>query len=71
LPRDFVECPEIVGKTIQAVKLHDDPDEGCEAVFEFTDGTSFSCCMECRSSMKSILFREGDGTPKVIREYGT
>ena len=71
MPRDFVECPELTGKTIQTVKLYEDPDEGCETVFEFTDGTSFSCYMECRSSMKSVLFREGVGTPEIIREYGS
>jgi hypothetical protein len=47
------------------------PDEGCEAVFEFTDGTAFSCCMEYRSFMKSVLFLEGVGTPEIIREYGS
>ena len=69
MPRDFVECPELAGKTIQTVKLYEDPDDGCEMLLEFTDGTSFSCSMESRLSMKSTLFREGVGTPEIIREY--
>lgn len=71
LPRDFVECSELAGKTVKAAKLYDDLDGSCEVVFEFTDGTSFTCSVEHQLSMKSSLFRERVGTPEIIREYGT
>ena len=69
LPRDFVECTEIVGKTVSSLKVYDDPSEDCEVVIEFTDGTTFSCAIEQRASMKSVLFRGSVGTPEILRDY--
>ena len=69
--RDFIECDEIAGKTVRSLKVYEDPSEDCEVVIEFTDGTTFSCAMEQRSSMKSVLFRGGVGTPEVLRDYNT
>jgi hypothetical protein len=69
LSRDFVECNEIAGKTICSLKVYEDPSQECEIVIEFTDGTTFSCAMEQRSSIKSVLFRGGVGTPEILRDY--
>lgn len=69
LPRDFIECNEIAGKTVRNLKVYEDPSEDCEVVIEFTDGTTFSCSLEQRSSMKSVLFRGGVGTPEILRDY--
>lgn len=69
LPRDCVECTEIVGKTVSSLKVYDDPSEDCEVVIEFTDGTTFSCAIEQRASMKSVLFRGSVGTPEILRDY--
>jgi len=69
LPRDFVECSEIAGKTVSSLKVYEDPSEDCEVVIEFTDGTTFSCAMEQKLSMKSVLYRGGVGTPEVLRDY--
>ena len=56
LSRAFIECDEIAGKTVRSLKVYEDPSEDCEVVIEFTDGTTFSCSMEQKSSMKSVLF---------------
>jgi hypothetical protein len=69
LPRECVECNEIVGKTVSSLKVYDDPSEDFEVVIEFTDGTTFSCAMEQRASMKSVLFRGSVGTPEILRDY--
>jgi hypothetical protein len=69
LPREFVECNEVVGKTVSSLKVYDDPSEDCEVVIEFTDGTTFSCAIEQRASMKSVLFRGSVGTPEILRDY--
>ena len=67
----FFECPEVVGKTIQALRVYQNHDEGNEVVIDFTDGTSFSCCLEIKSVLAATLFRPGAGTPEVIRSYAS
>jgi hypothetical protein len=69
LSRDFVECNEIAGKTVSSLKLYEGSSDDCEVIIEFTDGTTFSCAVELRSSMKSVLFRGGAGTPEILRDY--
>lgn len=64
-----MECNETAGKTVRSLKLYQDQSEDCEVVIEFTDGTTFSCAVELRSSMKSVLFRGGAGTPEIVRDY--
>jgi hypothetical protein len=64
-----VECIEIAGKTVGNLKVYEDQNDECEVVIEFTDGTTFSCAMERRSSIKSVLFRGGVGTPEILRDY--
>lgn len=67
----FFECPEAAGKTIQALRVYQNPNEGDEVLIEFTDGTSFSCCLEIRSVLTASLFRSCAGTPEIIRSYSS
>jgi hypothetical protein len=67
--RDCVECTEIVGKTIKALKIYQDKLEGWETLIEFTDGTSFSSSISYQSTIKGSLFRGGIGIPQIIRDY--
>jgi hypothetical protein len=69
MPRDYLECAEVVGKTIKALKIYEDDVDGCETFIEFMDGTSFSCCVSHQSAVKGTLFKGGVGTPQVIRDY--
>jgi hypothetical protein len=69
LPREFIGCDEIVGKTVSSLKVYDDPSEDFEVVIEFADGTTFSCAIEQRASMKSVLFRASIGTSEILRDY--
>ncbi len=45
MPKAFVECTEIAGKTVKSAKIYENAVDGCETVIEFTDGTSFSSCV--------------------------
>jgi hypothetical protein len=66
---DYVECPELSGKTIQTFRIHKDTGDGTNLQIELTDGTSFSCCLNHRPDVKASLYRGGVGTPETIRNY--
>ena len=69
MPKNYLECAEVAGKTIKALKIYEDDVDGCETLIEFTDGTSFSSSVSYQSSVKGTLFKGGVGTPQVIRDY--
>lgn len=69
MPRDYVECAEVVGKTIKSLKIYEDDSDGCETLIEFTDGTSFSCSVGNMPNIKAVVFKGGVGTPEIIHEY--
>jgi hypothetical protein len=71
MTNDYLECPELTGKTIKNLKLYKDSPERCEVLIEFTDGTSFSCALDIQSTIKASLIRTGIGTPDILREYLT
>jgi hypothetical protein len=66
---DYVECPELSGKTIQTVRIYRDARDGTDLQIELTDGTSFSCCLSHQPSVKASLYNGGAGTPETIRSY--
>ena len=45
---DYIECPELSGKTIQNLRIYKDTGDGTNVQIELADGTSFSCF--CRIS---------------------
>ncbi len=57
MTRDYVECPEVAGKTIKALKLYEDDTDGCETLIEFTDGTSFSSFVSYQPTFKANIVR--------------
>lgn len=69
MSREYLECPEVTGKTVKTLKIFEDDVDGCETLIEFTDGTSFSALVSYQSSVKGTLFKGGVGTPQVIRNY--
>jgi len=66
---DYIECPELSGKTIQTFRIHKDTGDGTNLQIELSDGTSFSCCLNLRPDVKASLYRGGVGTPETIRNY--
>lgn len=65
---DYVECPELTGKTIQTLRIYRDTGDGTIQI-ELTDGTSFSCCLSNQPTIKASLYKGGVGTPETLREY--
>lgn len=66
MKHETIECPEIAGKTIQALTIHDDPAMGREVHLEFTDGTMFSIEVEVCTSVKARHYRGGVGTLETL-----
>ena len=46
MPR--LEMPNVSGKTVDSIALHDDPISGRELTIRFTDGTELSVMVGCR-----------------------
>ena len=69
MQRDYIECPELSGKTILAFRVLQSQSDGDEVLIDFTDGTSFSCRLATKSVLTASLFRPSAGTPEVIRSY--
>jgi len=67
---DYIECPELSGKTIQTLRIHKDTGDGTNIQIELTDGTSFSCCLSNQPAVEASLYRGGVGTPETISSYG-
>ena len=66
---DFIDCPEVAGKTIQLLRIHRDVGEGTSVQIELTDGTSFTCYVTVRPAVEATLYRGGTGAPETIRDY--
>ena len=66
---DFIDCPEVAGKTIQLLRIHRDTGDGSSVQIELTDGTSFTCCVTLRPAVEASLYKGGAGAPETIRDY--
>jgi hypothetical protein len=65
--KDPVECPQVIGKTIQALRIFRDPTDGTEIQIDFVDGTSLSCCVVSRQTTEaSLMILGGAGEPEVL-----
>jgi hypothetical protein len=65
---DFVECPQISGKTIQSLRIYKDTGDGTELQIDLTDGTSFSCSFSVKPVVEASVIRAGSGEPEVMLE---
>ncbi len=66
---DFIECPEVAGKQIEALRIYKDTGDGTELQIDFPDGTSFSCCFAAKPAIEASVIRPGVGPPEVLRKY--
>jgi len=66
---DYVECPELSGKTIQALRIYKDAGDGTDVQIQLTDGTNFICSLGHQPALRAALYKGGVGTPQTIREY--
>ena len=65
----FIDCPEVIGKTIKTLRLYPESVDRVEAIIEFTDGTNLSWCTVQKASTKAMLFRAAIGSPEVLNGY--
>jgi hypothetical protein len=66
---NYIECPELAGKTIQTIRIHRDTGEGTNIQINFSDGTTFACSFTIRPNVEASLYKGGVGTPKVLQKY--
>jgi len=71
MEQNYVECPELSGKTIQTLRIYKDTGDGTDVQIELTDGTSFTCSLSQQATVRASLYRGGVGTPQTIRDYDT
>ena len=45
---EYVECTELNGRTIQALRIYRDAGDGTELQIDFPDGTTFTCCFSVK-----------------------
>jgi len=69
MPDDYIECAELSGKTIQALRVHRNAGEGTGIEIELTDGTRFACSISNPTALRASLYKGGVGFPEIIREY--
>jgi hypothetical protein len=69
MTEEYAEVPEVVGKVVKSIKLYRSDPDCTELLIDFIDGTSFSCILENKPSIRATLIRTGIGTPEVLREY--
>lgn len=48
MTKERLEVPDVSGKTVESIALHDDPLSGRELTVRFTDGTELSVMVSCR-----------------------
>ena len=56
-----MDFPEVAGKTVADLSVHDDPVYGREVLVHFTDQTELSICVGVKQTIDSRYCR--DGTP--------
>lgn len=67
--RAMIECTELVNRTVQSLKILDDPRYGREVHIEFTDGTMFTVTLQVAATVEAKHYRETGGELEVLREY--
>jgi hypothetical protein len=58
MERDYVECPELSGKTIQTLRIYMDTGDGTTPHMELTDGASFICSLSHQPTVRASLLQK-------------
>jgi hypothetical protein len=66
---DYVECPQLSGKTIQSLRIYKDSGDGTELLIDLTDGTSFTFTLSVKQIGEAALIRSCVGEPEVLHRY--
>jgi hypothetical protein len=64
------ECSDLIGKTIQGCRIFRDSHAGTEIMIDFTDGTSFNCCVQTPAQkVEAKLVICEPGTLETVRSF--
>lgn len=66
---DYVECPQLSGKTIQSLRIYKDTGDGTELLIDLTDGTSFTFTLCMKPTAEAAHIRSGVGEPEILHRY--
>ena len=69
MSKEIIECTELINRTVQSLKILDDPAYGREVHIEFTDGTLFTITLQVQTTVEAKLYRETGGELEVIHAY--
>lgn len=69
MSKEIIECTELANRTVQSLKILDDPKYGREVHIEFTDGTMFTVTLQVQTAVEAKHYRETGGEMEVLREY--
>ena len=67
--KEIIECTELANRTVQNLKILDDPKYGREVHIEFTDGTMFTVTLQVQTAVEAKHYRETGGEMDVLRAY--
>jgi hypothetical protein len=67
--RPFLDLPEAVGRSIEALRVYDDPPYGSEVQISFSDGTQLSISLQIEASVHAKHYVEKDGDLKILQEH--
>jgi hypothetical protein len=67
--RRCLELPEAAGRTLEALRVYDDPPYGREVHLTFTDGTQMSIDLEIETVVRSKRYRMRDGDIDVLERH--
>jgi hypothetical protein len=67
---NWIEYPEVSGKTVDHVRFYSDPSGTHELQIRFTDGESLSIRIQTAVEVESELYREVEGADiEVLNKY--
>jgi transposase len=66
---DYIECPQVSGKTIKALRIYKDTGDGTEVLIDLTDGTSFTFSLSIQPTLEAAVIRSGVGEPEILHRY--
>ena len=69
MSKEIIECTELANRTVQNLKILDDPRYGREVHIEFTDGTMFTVTLHVQATVEAKHYRETGGELEVLQEH--
>lgn len=69
MPEEYLECPELCGKTIDKIRIYKATAEGVEMQIDLTNGTSLACSFCIKPVFEASLIRTGSSLPEVLQTY--